>query len=352
MSAGAKASFWGDIVNRAQLLVVLSFFAISCQKSTDYQIDDRAVIWDGGGDNLNWSDPANWTTDSVPTVDDIVVVRGTDVVIDQLVTINTELHIIDARVTIGADKVLSNRGLIRLDNGKIFTDQSGSFNNEGQVDGLGDVVFACNSASGGSGGVGSEIAVETMSCSSCVDANFDFLPAGTQLMSQYGGLTLTALNASGGPDKAIVFDSNNPTAGDEDLGTPGNGDGNDTALDGLAIIAENDVDSDNDGLIDSPDDNAAGGTLVFDFACAMQVTEVGLVDIEEQNANIELINYVDHDNDPVTPMILDIVHTETVPALSDNSVQSVDLSSAPFAVQMRVNLPGSGAVSNVNYCVN
>jgi hypothetical protein len=353
MMSGAQRVYWEIKVNRAQLLVVLSFFVIGCEKS-EYQIDERAVIWDGGGDGLNWSDPANWTTDLVPTADDHVVVRGTDVMLDQLVTVNAgaELHVIDARLTISPNMVLSNRGLVRLDNGKIFTDQSGSFLNEGDVGGLGDVVFACNSDSSGDGGVSTGVTVETMSCTTCVDANFDYIPAGTQLMSQYSGFTLTAINASGGPDKAIVFDSLNPTGDDTDLRTPGTGIGNDTALGGLAIIAENDSDSDGDGLVDDPDDNAAGGTLVFDFACSLQVTEVSLVDIEEQNANIELINFVDHDADPFTPPILDIVHTATVPSLDDNSVQTIDLSDAPFAVQMRVNLPGSGAVNNVNYCIN
>lgn len=338
-------------MNRAQLLVVLSFFVIGCEK-TDYQISERAVIWDGGGDKINWSDPLNWTTDTVPGEDDQVVVRGTDVMINQLVTINAELYVIDARLTISPNMVLSNHGTIHLDNGHIFTDANGSFNNEGQVNGLGDVIFACQAASGGGGGTASGVGVEVMACNTCVDANFDYIPAGTELMSQYTGLTLTAINASGGPDKAIVFDSGNPTGGDTDLRTPGSGTGNNTALGGLAIIAENDIDADGDGLVDDPDDNAAGGSLVFDFPCIVQVTEVSLVDIEEQNANIELINYVDHDNDPSTPQILDIVETITVNALDDNSVHHIDLSASPFAVQMRVNLPGSGAVNNVNYCVN
>jgi hypothetical protein len=33
-----------------------------------------SVSWDGGGDNLSWSDPLNWSTDTVPTAADAVLV--------------------------------------------------------------------------------------------------------------------------------------------------------------------------------------------------------------------------------------------------------------------------------------
>lgn len=342
----------GDDVKRAQLLVVLSMFVIGCERP-DYQIDARAVVWDGGGDGIHWSDASNWTTDRVPVMGDHIVVRGTDVIVDSLVTIDvdSELYVIDARVTVAPNMVLSNLGRIYLDNGKIFTDGQATFINEGDLAGLGDVVFACGADGSGDGTVDGSVGVDELSCSTCTDATFDFIPAGTQIMSQYAGLTLTALNASGGPDKAIIFDTANPTGGDTDLVTPGPGDGNDTPLGGVLIIAENDIDGDGDGLVDDPDDNASGGTVVFDFTCAHRVTEVTLLDIEEQAANIELVNFTDHDGDVTTPPILDIVHTQAVPPSTDNSVQTIDLSAAPLAVQMRVNLPGSGAVASANYCL-
>lgn len=339
-------------MNRAQLLVVLSIFVVGCKKA-EYQIDASAIVWDGSGDGIHWSDAANWTTDAVPAMGDHIVVRGHDVIVDMPVTIDvdTELYLIDARLTVAPNMVLANMGRIVLDNGKIFTDSQASFVNEGDVDGLGDVVFACGSDGGGGGTVTGTVGVDELSCSTCTNAGFDFIPAGTQVMSQYSGVTITALNAASGPDKAIIFDSANPSVEDEDLRTPGPGTGNDTPLGGVLIIAENDTDADGDGLIDVPDDNAAGGTLVFDFTCAHRVTEVAMVDIEEQHADIELVNFVDHDADVTTPPILSIVHTAKVPPSSNNSVQIVDFSGAPPAIQMRVNLPSSGAVANVNYCL-
>ena len=341
----------GDDVKRATL-VVLSFFLIGCEQP-EYQIDARAVVWDGGGDGIHWSDAANWTTDTVPAMGDHVVVRGTDIIVDSLVTIDVEsaLYLIDARLTVASNMVLSNYGQVFLDNGKIFTDRQATFVNQGEVSGDGDVIFACGGDNDGDGLVDSTVGVNELSCSTCTHAGFDFIPAGTQVMSQYAGLTLTAINASGGPDKAIIFDSGNVTGDDHDLRTPGSGTGNDNFLGGLLIIAENDVDGDGDGLVDDPDDNAAGGTFVFDFTCAHRVTQVTMVDIEEQAANIELVNFVDHDGDFTTPPILDIVHTQPVPPLDDNSVQTIDLSTAPAAVQMRVNLPGSGAVADAHYCL-
>ncbi|MEL6790890.1 MAG: hypothetical protein AAGL18_02530 [Pseudomonadota bacterium] len=77
------------------------------------------------------------------------------------------------------------------------------------------------------------------------------------------------LTTTGGQGAAVVFDTRNPTGGDEDLIlvtnlTPGvNGPspgGN------VLIIAENLIDADMNGLVDIPDDNANGGSFTFDFA--------------------------------------------------------------------------------------
>src|SRR5262249_18743129 len=45
------------------------------------RLEDRAtpaaVFWDGGGDNLNWSNAQNWSNDVVPTsADDVTINRA------------------------------------------------------------------------------------------------------------------------------------------------------------------------------------------------------------------------------------------------------------------------------------
>ena len=78
-----------------------------------------------------------------------------------------------------------------------------------------------------------------------------------------------SLSTTGGTGSSIVFDTRNPTGGDEDLAlitnvTPGMG--NLSPGGNVLIIAENLIDADMNGLVDVPDDNASGGTFTFDFA--------------------------------------------------------------------------------------
>ena len=80
----------------------------------------------------------------------------------------------------------------------------------------------------------------------------------------------------------MIFDSGNPTGGDEDLQTPGPGENNDTPLGNLLIIAEDDVDADNDGLVDDPDDSAEGGTIRFDFSTTVTFFGFQVIDVDSK----------------------------------------------------------------------
>lgn len=73
----------------------------------------------------------------------------------------------------------------------------------------------------------------------------DFNPfaAGTVIDDEYEGVTVSA---TGGSGQAMVFDSANPTGGDDDLGSD--------TLGGVLIVSE-------DGDSSDPDDNAAGGSI-------------------------------------------------------------------------------------------
>ena len=41
----------------------------------------RAVVWDGGGDGVNWTDPLNWDTDQVPTGNDSVTINAPGIIV-------------------------------------------------------------------------------------------------------------------------------------------------------------------------------------------------------------------------------------------------------------------------------
>ena len=175
-----------------------------------------------------------------------------------------------------------------------------------------------------------------------------FVP-GQKLGSLSYGVQVTAqkrINGYVGPlrsSDAMVFDSENPTGDDFDLGTPNssvmNGPGQGTAgqagelfenvtpLGNVLIISE-------DGESSNPDDSAFGGILTFDFLLPLGVASVGLLD-----------------NDRVTTIT---VHTVdgTVSTVSngnggDNSFEVVAINK-PMVTKMVVHMGGSGAISELS----
>ncbi len=181
----------------------------------------------------------------------------------------------------------------------------------------------------------------------------DGLPAGTILSNQLPGVTVSAVNNSG-PNLAIVFDSANPTGGDPDLGAPnqdfggpgvGNGGAmgaageNSMALGNLVIIAENATDSDGDGLIDNPDDEAGGGTLTFDFDTPRYIVGLDVLDIEQSGSSVRAFS-------SAGVLLADVA----IPALGDNSYQFVSIEQGGVA-SLEVVLGDSGAVRTVEVCV-
>lgn len=125
-----------------------------------------------------------------------------------------------------------------------------------------------------------------------VTIDFGDLPAGSFVTDQYKltkGVTIRAETKSGGAKTATIFNSNppNPSPADPDLHSPMIG-GNlvNQSLGHILIIAENTVDSDGNGLIDSPDDEARGGSLFFTFD--QRITEFGfwVADIDSSQGEV------------------------------------------------------------------
>lgn len=165
--------------------------------------------------------------------------------------------------------------------------------------------------------------------------------AGQELTDNWGdiGLHISAENnVVGHPDKAIVFDSANPTGGDTDLGTPGTGPGNTLPLGNLLIIAENDVDANLDDFVDDPDDESGGGWMNFEFDEPVSICSTRMVDIDDNSPTRILVSFADGS----PPAVL------FVPNGGDNSVQYLEFSFSGVS-SMRYNLGGSGAVGDIRY---
>ena len=185
------------------------------------------------------------------------------------------------------------------------------------------------------------------------DANGNPILAGQVIDDEFAawGLNISSENHHNArPDLAIIFDSSNPTGEDEDLGTPnqdfaGPGVGlggqedelgeNSQSLGNVLITAEDDVDDDNDGYIDDPDDERNGGTFTFAFDDNTWVDYIELLDMEEAGGKI----FLHHDDSGSNFDVIDI------PVLGNNSFQRIVIDDHDVKT-MYIDLPGSGAIDN------
>jgi uncharacterized repeat protein (TIGR01451 family) len=153
------------------------------------------------------------------------------------------------------------------------------------------------------------------------------LAAGTTIDFEYQdwGLTVSTPVSEHG---AMIFDSSNPTGGDWDLKTPG--EGNNEALDNILIISE-------DGDSDDPDDNADGGILRFEWDDPVRLYQVGLLDIEEDGVLVKTYNAAG-----------DELEIYEVPNKGNNSFQTIALDDELVA-SMEVHLVTSGAVTDLSW---
>lgn len=196
--------------------------------------------------------------------------------------------------------------------------------------------------------------------------DFENVPAGTVLTQVFGAGGLGPVLVTGinpdlvGQEAALVFDSAQPTGGDDDLGTPnetfggpGKGVGgelgspyaNETAHGHLCIVAENLVDGDADGLVDDPDDaDLVGATLAFDFSALGTVTieSITIVDVETDRPAARVSYYDASDA---------LLGSVDLPQVGDNGLAQVDLDDVAGVVRLVVDLNGSGAIDDISFAV-
>ena len=148
--------------------------------------------------------------------------------------------------------------------------------------------------------------------------DFNNLSAGTVVDNEFSSQGVT-ISAVGGSGKAMIFDTDNPTGGDDDLET--------SNLGGALIISE-------DGDSHDPDDEGDGGKLIFTFDEPATVNRLTFLDIEEgakvifYDASGEKIGYVNIDD-------------------TDNNGQLIQDFDVSGVTSMEVKLFGSGAIDNL-----
>ena len=150
--------------------------------------------------------------------------------------------------------------------------------------------------------------------------DFNKLAAGTIVDNEFVAEGVT-ISASGGSNQAMIFDTSNPTGGDDDLATDN--------LGNVLIISE-------DGDSSDPDDNAGGGTFTFDFDGAVTVNSLTFLDVEES----AWVKFYDEDGN--------LIKTVDVHGGADNGQISVDFG-VDNVGSMEVILGGSGAIDNLSF---
>jgi hypothetical protein len=162
-------------------------------------------------------------------------------------------------------------------------------------------------------------------------------------------------NVAGG--MARIFDSSNPTGGDDDLGSPnetcqpsggpGKGEGGEVGKNGENCAALNKllfIQEDNLGISGDPNamepDDAVGGTLAFNFLDnnnMYSLLKIGVIDVDETSVALDLFNGGDT--------------TATDGGLGDNAFQEI-VSPNPdsFLHAFDIKLKGSGAVAYLKLC--
>jgi Ca2+-binding RTX toxin-like protein len=150
--------------------------------------------------------------------------------------------------------------------------------------------------------------------------DFNNLSSGTIVDNEYlsDGVTIQAWTAKGDGDRAMIFDTANPTGGDDDLATQNLG---------KVLIVSEDGDS-------SDPDNAIGGTFRFFFADGADVKSLTFLDNEE-DATVRF--YGENGR---------LIATRQISATDDNG-QYVATFNVEGAYTMDVQLHGSGAVDNL-----
>lgn len=180
---------------------------------------------------------------------------------------------------------------------------------------------------------------------------------GTASGTYFSGLTVTVTNGGGGPNTCTIFDTEAPTGGDIDLGTPNSSCGgpgigiggtchtcgvpqddgpNCVSLGKALIIAEDLDDADGDDVLDDPDDEGDGGTIRFDFAEGIVPVYVTLLDIDSETASVSLSAHM-------------LSVTVDATDLGDNSVQTIRLQGYGEFSSLEVVFSGSGAIAELGY---
>lgn len=177
-----------------------------------------------------------------------------------------------------------------------------------------------------------------------IDFDNDGLLPGSIINTQYSGidgLTISAENFNNSLDLAVIFDSNNVTGGDRDLGAPFYR-GEEIANPGnILIIQEHGPCSDT--VCEEPDDEGkrAAGMFFLEFDAAVILESIDFFDIEEPESmgSIKLYN-------PDGELLPDMF---AVPDTGGDNTWDQVVFDVGNVKRVEILMGGSGAIDNIAY---
>jgi hypothetical protein len=183
-----------------------------------------------------------------------------------------------------------------------------------------------------------------------------------QFVSQ--GVHISVDNRGGGPDAALIFNSEESGTEDSDLErgnrwARGNLDDLTEELGNLLIIAENVIDSNNDGLVNRPNDEGSrpAGSIYFDFDYTITSFGFDLIDVEGPDEYSDDSGFFAafYDGDDLMKSIgFDELITRDDAVFGNNSANriasfTVEELGLPGFNRVEINMGGSGGITTIAY---
>jgi len=153
---------------------------------------------------------------------------------------------------------------------------------------------------------------KTTSGTTTTACNLDMssLSHGEVITNQFAsqGISISVNSNGSYADELIIFDTDKSNTADDDL---------EVNIGNILIFPENQVDNNNDGLYDSPDDQTVGGSVTFTFSSVRTVKSFVFVDSEN---NYGRAKCYDANNN--------LLSTKTIVSAGNKSVQTVNVNTA------------------------
>lgn len=188
------------------------------------------------------------------------------------------------------------------------------------------------------------------------------LQHGSIVNSQFSGITVSAENLSTGPDLAVAYDTELPTAGrDTDLQGPTWGNNNlaqygidaNTYTTGNALIIQENSTGCGDGICDLPDDEGdrPAGTVTFEFDFTITSMGFDLIDFQDVEVTGSNVTFFNDALETITHTFASFTGGVQNAVFGDNSLNRIMLNSIGInnANKVVFDFGGSGAVDNVTY---